>query len=77
MSKKARSIRWKLPRPMSLCKVVEHKEKELKLLGQGPFVFFGEIPNMPGHCIMMKFMSREFFNGHSVNFRELIEDKEV
>lgn len=38
--------------------------------------FFGEIPNMPGHCIVSNIKTGKFYFGyHTENFIELTEDE--
>ena len=40
------------------------------------YVFFGEIPNMPGHCIVADHKTGQIFSGfHTENFIELTEDE--
>ena len=37
-----------------------------------PYVFFGEIPNMPGHCVVADQRSGKLYSGyHTDNFVEL------
>lgn len=39
------------------------------------FIYFGEIPNMPGHCVTMDHRSGKFFSGfHIENFEEVPDD---
>ncbi len=46
------------------------KEKHL-------YIYFGEIPNMPGHCIVMDNTSGEFYSGYHIeNFIELTPEVE-
>ena len=41
-----------------------------------PYIFFGEIPNMEGHCIVMDHATGEFYSGfHIENFVEICEDE--
>lgn len=43
---------------------------------KGVYIFFGEIPNMTGHCIVSDFQSGQLFSGyHTENFAELPEDE--
>ena len=38
----------------------------------GVYVFFGEIPNMPGHCVVADTRSGRVFSGyHTENFAEI------
>ncbi len=43
---------------------------------KGVYIFFGEIPNMPGHCIVADRQTGQLFSGyHTENFAELSEDE--
>jgi hypothetical protein len=40
------------------------------------YIYFGEIPNMPGHIILMEMVTGKFFAGwHEENFEEVPEDE--
>lgn len=40
------------------------------------YVFFGEIPNMPGHCVIADHESGRVYSGyHTDNFVELLVDE--
>lgn len=40
------------------------------------YVFFGEIPNMPGHCVVADNQTGQLYSGyHTENFAELTEDE--
>ena len=40
------------------------------------YVFFGEIPNMPGHCIVADYKTGKIYSGYHVeNFIELNSDE--
>jgi len=40
------------------------------------YVFFGEIPNMKGHCIVMDHKTGKMYSGyHTEHFIELAEDE--
>lgn len=40
------------------------------------YVFFGEIPNMPGHCVVADQLSGQIYSGyHTDNFVELTEEE--
>ena len=42
-----------------------------------PYIYFGEIPNMPGHCIVMDHGTGKFFSGyHTEHFIEINEEVE-
>ena len=40
----------------------------------GVYLFFGEIPNMPGHCVVACHKTGRIFSGyHTENFAEIFE----
>jgi len=40
------------------------------------YVFFGEIPNMPGHCVVADQATGQIYSGyHTENFLELTENE--
>ncbi|TWT56293.1 hypothetical protein [Allorhodopirellula solitaria] len=40
------------------------------------YIFFGEIPNMPGHCVVADHQTGQLYSGyHTENFVELTEDE--
>jgi hypothetical protein len=40
------------------------------------YVFFGEIPNMPGHCVVADHRSGQLYSGyHTENFIELTDEE--
>lgn len=42
----------------------------------GVYVFLGEIPNMPGHCVVVDHRSGKVFSGyHTENFAEIPDDE--
>jgi hypothetical protein len=42
----------------------------------GVYVFFGEIPQMPGHCVVADHETGRIYSGyHTENFVELTEDE--
>jgi hypothetical protein len=42
----------------------------------GVYVYFGEIPNMPGHCIVADHKTGKIYSGfHTENFTELKKDE--
>jgi hypothetical protein len=69
------------PRLMAWVKLTEEVEKLDKqykyteTMGEGPYIYFGEIPNMPGHCVIMNRNSKFTIGMHTENFRELTEDE--
>lgn len=39
------------------------------------YVFLGEIPNMPGHCIVAEHPTGKIYSGYHIeHFREIVED---
>lgn len=39
------------------------------------FIFFGEIPNMPGHCVVSSHESGKLYSGYDIeNFQEIQEE---
>ena len=42
----------------------------------GVYIYLGEIPNMPGHCIVVDYKSGKFHAGyHTENFTEIPQDE--
>jgi hypothetical protein len=42
----------------------------------GVYVFFGEIPNMPGHCVVAETKTGRLYSGyHTEHFAEIPEDE--
>ena len=42
------------------------------------YVFFGDIPNMPGHCVVADHRTGRIYPGyHSENFLELVDDERL
>jgi uncharacterized protein with WD repeat len=39
------------------------------------YIFFGEMPNMEGHCIVMDYEGKHFIGYHTENFIEMNEDE--
>jgi hypothetical protein len=53
---------------------VEYHDK-YPFTADGVYVFFGEIPNMPGHCVVADHRTGRLFSGyHTQNFAEVPED---
>ena len=43
---------------------------------KGTYIFFGEIPNMPDHCIVADYKTGKIYSGyHTDNFVELTDDE--
>lgn len=65
-----------IPRVMSLVKISDECNNGLKFMNDKTFVFFGEIPNMKDHCVVMGAFSKKFFVGYHVyNFVECSEEE--
>ena len=73
-----------IPRPLSLVKITEDLKEWLfkndkadsPLLAEENFVFLGEIPNMPTHCVVVAVKSGKTLIGyHTDNFIELSDDE--
>ncbi len=48
---------------------------EYPFVPDGVYVFFGDIPNMPGHCVVADHKSGRIYSGyHTENFTELPSD---
>jgi len=64
--------------------IVEHTEeflnamkdqKDHPIMKEKVFIFFGEIPNMSGHCVVSGHESGRVFSGfHIENFQEIKEE---
>ena len=73
--------KWKMPRQYSLVKfnydnvpIELHKDYPFKKTNT--YIFFGDIPNMPGHCIVIDFKTGNIFSGfHTDRFIEIPEDE--
>jgi len=71
----------KLPRQYSLVRF-RFDEVPVKYHSQYPFtadgvyVFFGEIPNMEGHCVVANHKTGQIYSGfHTENFAEISPDE--
>ncbi len=58
----------------------EHLTPEMKakypFKEKGVYIFFGEIPNMPGHCVVSDHKTGKIYSGyHTDNFVELKDDE--
>ena len=50
-------------------------QKDHPIMAENVFIYFGEIPNMPGHCVVSGHVSGRVFSGfHIENFEEITED---
>lgn len=72
------------PRMFSLVKAVENFQEEdpsYPFQRDEHLVYLGEIPNMPGHCVVAKFnrpkLGEIIVGYHTDNFKELDQDTEV
>jgi hypothetical protein len=70
-----------IPRQYSLVRF-RFEELEAKFHDKYPFtadgayVFFGEIPNMPGHCVVADHRTGRIYSGyHTEHFAEIPEDE--
>jgi len=69
----------KKPRRLSLVKapavILEGKTVRFPYAKDQPLIFLGEIPNMPGHCVVIGAKSGRVYSGyHTGNFVELSDD---
>jgi hypothetical protein len=74
-------MKIKIPRQYSMVKF-NFKRLPAKYHSRYPFtrddvfIFFGEIPNMPGHCVVSNHKTGQIFSGyHTDNFTEIKEDE--
>ena len=70
-----------IPRQYSLVRFrfdlvpIEYHDK-YPFVPDGVYVFFGDIPNMPGHCVVADHKSGRIYSGyHTENFTELPFDE--
>lgn len=51
------------------------EQKNHPIMKEQTFVFFGEIPNMPGHCVVSGHESGKVFSGYDLgSFQEIKEE---
>ena len=69
--------RIKRPRPLSLVRFDPLGFPDPSYpFGDDHCIFFGDIPNCSGHCVVMKVKTKEMFVGyHTDNFFELSEEE--
>ena len=72
--------RWRRPRTLSVVRLrpASHSGRKsgLPFRPGRTYVFVGEIPNMPGHCVVADMKTGRLFSCyHSDNFEEIVEDK--
>jgi hypothetical protein len=71
----------RIPRKLSLVKfkappVSSGSRRRCPFTTNGTYVFFGEIPNMPGHCVVADHRSGQVYSGyHTDSFVELSEEQ--
>ncbi len=71
----------KVPRFLSLVRVnFSHLSPEDRakypFVEQRPYIFFGEIPNMAGHCVVADHKSGQIYSGYHIeNFEEIPVDE--
>jgi hypothetical protein len=65
------------PRELSLVKVAPHANgKRYPFAKDLPLVYLGEIPNMPGHCIVAGSKTGRIYSGYHIEaFVELSRDE--
>lgn len=50
-------------------------DKDHPIMKEKAFIYFGEIPNMPGHCVVAGHQSGRIFSGyHLDDFKEIEEE---
>lgn len=70
-----------MPRPLSLVRFsADDLPKEYRNMypfdEDGLYIFIGEIPNMPGHCVVMDHPTGKLHSGyHCEHFTEITEDE--
>lgn len=51
-------------------------KNEYPFIKDHPYIFLGEIPNMPGHCVVLDYTNNEIYSGyHTDNFVEYNENE--
>jgi len=69
------------PRQYSLVKfdfvaLDEKYHTQMPFTREGVYVFFGEIPNMPSHCVVADYKTGQIHSGyHTDSFLELTEEE--
>lgn len=69
-------------RQFALIKLTEDFKKAMAneadhpIMQEDVFIYFGEIPNMLGHCVVSGHKSGKVFSGYHIdNFQEISEDE--
>ncbi len=78
-----RKKRWKMPRIMSLVRVSDEANDAYVKQLNGPhplqglrLLFLGDIPNMPGHCVLLDHRTNKIHaTWHTDSFVELTEEE--
>ena len=71
----------RIPRKLSLVKfntsrLPRGSRRKYPFRAGAAYVFFGEIPNMPGHCVVADHRSGHIYSGyHTDDFVELTEEE--
>lgn len=68
----------KKPRKLSLVRMTDDyaDDTTVPFHGDQPLVFLGEIPNMPGSCVLVGHKSGKVYSGfHTERFQELKDDE--
>ncbi len=69
------------PRPLSLVRFVGSSgalqpNVRYPMSKKRSYIYLGEIPNMPGHCVVLDLKTGRMFTGyHTENFVELNDDE--
>jgi hypothetical protein len=51
-------------------------DKDHPIMQENAFIYFGEIPNMLGHCVVSGHKSGKIFSGYHIeNFQEITEEE--
>lgn len=80
-TKTKKTPKYQPPRLMSFVKLDKWAKKNDKkygytnTLGPGPYIYFGDIPNMPGHCVVMNSLKNFTVGMHTFNFVELTSEE--
>jgi len=66
-----------VPRNFSLVKCTSEQDFfTISRANEDKFLFMGQIPNMPGHCVVMGLKTNKIYSGvHTERFIELTEEE--
>lgn len=70
-----------IPRPLSFVRFSSSNtptaiNSQYPFRAEASYIFLGEIPNMPGHCVVAEHESGRIYSGyHTENFTEIPEDE--